>query len=127
MTFKKIFIQFTIFTLLLAALTLMATLSVKLLRPFNLWPLLLLFMYGLNLAAVYYLFKSTADRPAKFVHVFMLTSFGKMLLYIAIMLVYVYLNPTQAIPFVVIFLLYFMSFLLFEVTLLLKMNRNIQK
>ncbi len=124
MTFKKIFSHLTLFALSLAIITWGFTLTVKIFEKCYVWPLLLLFMYAVNTTTLYLLYKSSLQKSIKFINVFMLTGFGKMLLYVAVMLIYVYLNPTLAVPFVIIFLFYFMAFLAFEVVLLQKMNKT---
>ncbi len=126
MTFKKVFTFFTVFTLILAVLTLVAIQFLAVLANAKDWFFLLLFMYVVNLSVLFFLHKYSFKRTVSFVNVFLLTSFGKMMIYIAILLLYVYLNPGSAIPFIVLFLVYFMFFLIFEVSILLKFNRNLQ-
>ena len=124
MTFKKLFVSLTGFTLLIALITFVAMQFVNFLNPFTGWAYLLILVYLINLASLYLLQKYSEKRSVKFVNVFMLTSFGRMMLYIIIMLIYVYLKPSMVIPFVVVFLFYFMSYLIFEVTVLLKLNKK---
>jgi len=124
MTIKKLFVSLTGFTLLIALITFVAMQFVNFLSPFTGWVYLLILVYLINLASLYILHKYSDKRSVKFVNVFMLTSFGRMMLYIIIMLIYVYLNPSVAIPFVVVFLFYFMFYLIFEVSILLKLNKN---
>jgi hypothetical protein len=123
MNFKKVAQYLTLYTLGLLIMTFLMIRYLSFVPDLVGWPFLLLYIYVVNLLMFYILSKYFAKKPLKFVNAFMLASFGKMMAYIVFLLLYVFLNPQQTVPFVIMFLLYFIFYLVLEVVLLQKPSR----
>lgn len=122
-TFKKLTIRFTTFVLLIAALSFVADQWIPKLRLTIHWPAVLLFMYLVTLGILYLLVRSLKSRMVKFVNTYLLISISKMLLFVALLFVYVWLNPDDAVSFIVTFLVYYLAFLVYEVIVLLHLKQ----
>jgi hypothetical protein len=122
MTFKKTAVQFTAFTLLLIPATLLFNFLVPSLKASGNWPAILLFMYLLTMGVLYLLVSSVKKRMVRFVNTYLLVSFGKMMLYIVVLFVYAWLNPGNAVSFILTFLVYYILLLIYEVVVLLRIS-----
>jgi len=122
-TFKKLATQFTAFMLLLIPITLILEYLIPALRVTSSWPGILVFMYILTLGVLYLLAKSLKKRMSMFVNIYLLVSFGKMMLYAVILFVYAWLNPDDAISFILTFLVYYIILLIYEVVVLLRIQK----
>jgi hypothetical protein len=122
-TFKKLATQFTAFMLLLIPTTLMVIYLIPALKVTTSWPAILLFMYILTLGVLYLLAKSLKKRMSMFVNIYLLVSFGKMMLYAVILFVYAWLNPDDAVSFILTFLVYYIFLLIYEVVVLLRIQK----
>ncbi len=122
-TFKKLATQFTAFMLLLIPITLILEYLIPALRVTSSWPGILAFMYILTLGVLYLLAKSLKKRMSMFVNIYLLVSFGKMMLYAVILFVYAWLNPDDAISFILTFLVYYIILLIYEVVVLLRIQK----
>jgi hypothetical protein len=78
-------------------------------------PFLFPFFFSVTLIVHFILSKAYEKRPAVFVSRFMLTSFLKLIFYVAVLTVYLLLNRDDAIPFSVPYLLLYVLFTAFEV------------
>jgi hypothetical protein len=87
-------------------------------------PFILVLFYASNIIVFNILIKATAKRINNFINYFMISSFLKLMLYIVVLSVYVFLNKQDAIPFTIGFFLMYIIFTVFEVTSLLKTNSN---
>ena len=125
MTLKKIIRYLSVLTSLLALLSLILEKTVTFLNNYGGWAFILLFMYAATLSILVFLFNQSKKKNSSFINGFMLASFGKMLVYIAIILVYSFVNPQDLIQFVLFFLVYFMFYLILEVVVLLKLNKEL--
>ena len=72
----------------------------------------------------YYMLKAVNKRPARFVNVFMLTTMLKLMLYLAVMVVYVLLNRADAKPFILTYLVLYIIYTVLEVGSILKVNKE---
>ncbi len=122
-TFKKLTIRFTVFVLLITALSFAAEQWMPALKPTIHWPVILLVMYILTLGVLYLLVNSLKARMVKFVNTYLLVSFGKMILFAVLLFVYAWLNPDDAVSFILTFLVYYLALLIYEVAVLLGMNK----
>jgi len=122
MTFKKTAVQFTAFTLLIIPATLLVDFLIPSLKASDNWPAILFFMYLFTMGVLYLLVSSVKKRMVRFVNTYLLVSFGKMMLYVVIMFVYAWLNPANAVPFILTFLAYYIIFLIYEVVVLLHIS-----
>ncbi len=121
-TFKKLAIQFTSFVLLLVAATLLLEYLVPALKVIIHWPVILLVMYLLTLGILYLLVSSLKARMVKFVNTYLLVSFSKMMLYAVLLFVYAWLNPDDAVSFILTFLVYYLALLIYEVAVLVRLK-----
>ena len=123
-TFKKLATQFTALIVLLIPATLMLEYLLPALKVTSSWPGILIFMYILTLGVLYLLAKSLKKRMAMFVNIYLLVSFGKMMLYAVVLFVYAWLNPDDAVSFILTFLVYYIILLVYEVVVLLRIQKN---
>ena len=121
-TFKKLAIQFTSFVILLMAATLLFEYLVPALRVTIHWPVILLVMYLITLGILFLLVNSLKSRMMKFVNTYLLVSFSKMILFSVVLFVYAWLNPNDAVSFILTFLVYYLVFLIYEVTVLARLK-----
>jgi len=121
-TFKKLAIQFTSFVVLLMAATLLFEYLVPSLRVTMHWPVILLVMYLITLGILYLLVNSLKSRMMKFVNTYLLVSFSKMMLFAVVLFVYAWLNPDDAVSFILTFLVYYLAFLIYEVAVLARLK-----
>ena len=121
-TFKKLAIQFTSFVILLMAATLLVEYFVPALRVTIHWPVILLVMYLITLGILFLLVNSLKSRMMKFVNTYLLVSFSKMMLFAVVLFVYAWLNPDDAVSFILTFLVYYMALLVYEVAVLARLK-----
>ncbi len=121
-TFKKLAIQFTAFVLLITAASFAAGQWITGLKITIHWPVILLVMYLITLGILYLLINALSSRMVKFVNTYLLVSFGKMIVFAVLLFVYAWLNPDDAISFILTFLIYYLAFLIYEVVVLLRLK-----
>lgn len=121
--FLHFLIRLVIFTLVLAAIgsVLRFILPPEYITPLF-FPLLLLF-FIVNLGVHYILLKMSKLSPRKFVSYFMLTTFGKLLLYLLLLMAYLITRPPGIVPFIVSFLALYILYTVFEVMSLLQQSK----
>ncbi|MHC1708472.1 MAG: hypothetical protein AB9842_13255 [Bacteroidales bacterium] len=85
-------------------------------------PYLIPLFLSVNIVIHYILLKTTAKKFSSFVSYYMAGTMGKLLLYIIILLVYIYLHRADALPFTLTFLLLYILYTTFEVISLLANN-----
>lgn len=122
--FYRFLIRLVIFTLALA----LAGTLLQLVLPqgtTTVWFFLLLLLFFLvNLGVHYILLSVTKLSPGKFVSYFMLTTFGKLMLYIIIVLAYLLTRPPDVMQFVISFLALYILYTVFEVVSLLRQSKT---
>jgi hypothetical protein len=121
---KKYFLNYTLFSFVLFIISIFIDIFLPQIKISEVWYWLLLFLYILNLMLLNLLLKENNKKSIRFINTFMLTGFGKMFLYVVIMFVYAYLNPNDAVSFIITFLFYFVAYLAYEVNILLKLNKK---
>jgi predicted ABC-type exoprotein transport system permease subunit len=85
------------------------------------FPFILLFFFGITFFINHLMAKSKGEKLSRFTNRFMLLTFTRLLLYIGVILIYVFLvNRSDAIPFVITFFLYYLAFTTFEVIEMLR-------
>ncbi len=87
-------------------------------------PYLFVFFFSVTLAVHYVLLKASEKRFSKFTTYFMLATFLKLMLYIAVLLIYVLLNRLDAIPFIITFFILYVFYTVFEVISILSYSKN---
>ncbi len=80
-------------------------------------PFLYVFFFAATLVVHYILLKVSEKRTPGFINMFMLVTFGKLIFFLTIILIYALLNRDDAIPFIVAFFILYVFFTVFEVTL----------
>jgi len=93
----------------------------------NSWPFIILFFLSFTILLHRQLLKSTKGQPKKFVYSFLMMTTIKILLYLAIILVYVMLNRADAIGFIIAFFVNYFLFTAFELTAVMKLLRKVSK
>ncbi|MDA3906283.1 MAG: hypothetical protein PF484_09435 [Bacteroidales bacterium] len=84
------------------------------------WPYIIIFFLSISLLVHRFLLKKSIDHQGKFINAFMLATTVKLLLYLAIILIYVLLNRYDAIGFIITFFSYYLIFTSFEIFSILK-------
>ncbi len=111
---KKFVVQILIITIVLAIASFVAA---KVLPQWvsKTWPWLLLFFAGTN-TALYSLFSKAREKKlSKFANYFMLATFLKLILYLFVILAYSFYNRIDAVPFILLFFVYYLIYTTFEV------------
>lgn len=93
----------------------------------NSWPFIAGFFFAISLLVHRFLLKKSGGKHTKFVNAFLLTTTIKLLLFLAIIVIYVLLNRNDAIGFIFTFFTYYLIYTSFEIVSILKYLRNIPK
>ncbi len=88
------------------------------------FPFIIAFFFFATIIVFYYMLKAVEKRPARFVNVFMLTTMLKLMLYLAVMLVYVLLNREDGKPFILAYFVLYVIYTVLEVGSILKANKE---
>lgn len=80
-------------------------------------PYLFVFFFAASLVVHYVLLKIASRRPTGFINYFMLLTFGKLIFFLSIILIYSFLNREDAVPFIIAFFILYLFFTVFEVVL----------
>jgi len=86
-------------------------------------PFLYVFFFAATLVVHYILLKVSEKKTPGFINMFMLVTFGKLIFFLTIILVYALLNRDDAVPFIVTFFILYVFFTVFEVTLSLLQSK----
>ena len=116
--------KFILFLLLLVAIVTVLTIFVKNYLPYFVtpyWSLLILFFSIVNVI-VYFLTMKVREKNDmnKFTNFYMGTTLVKLLVYIAVLLIYILLFPEDKKAFVITFLAYYLCFSFYETYILAK-------
>jgi hypothetical protein len=79
-------------------------------------PFLIVFFIATSLLSFYYLLQSTEKRFIKFVNTFLLTILIKLFVYAGVMIAYVFIYRSDAIPFMLGFFILYLCYTIFEST-----------
>ncbi len=88
------------------------------------FPYALIFLYLFTLIVYSTLSKSMQKRTSQFANAVMLVNFGKLLIYAALIFIYAYFRRSDAIPFTLIFFVYYIFFTSMEVFSLLNAGKK---
>lgn len=108
--------------LLVLAIVLRYVLPAKLYSPAL--PFLVIFVFSSQLILLKILFGTVGSKFNRFVNRFMAASFLKLLLYLVVILVYSSIYRSDALPFAVSFVILYMVYTVFEISILLKAFKN---
>lgn len=124
---NQLFIQFvkglTVYALIITLLSIGIYYGLPELKITPVYLYLIAFMYAINFLLFAKLSQAIQNKPNRFINAFMLLNFGKLFLYIAIIAIYVFLYRSDAIPFTITFVVYYILFTAYEITALLKIKK----
>ena len=83
-------------------------------------PFLFFFFIATSLISFYFLQQSFGQRFIRFVNTFLLTILAKLLLYIGVMIIYVFINRKDAVPFMLGFFILYLCYTIFEAASIIK-------
>ncbi len=89
-------------------------------------PFLLIFFMATTMISFMVLVHSLTGRLIKFVNTFLLSTLVKLVLFITVMVGYIFLNRSDAIPFMIAFFLLYLLFTVFEVVFIVRITRNLK-
>ncbi|HNW97651.1 MAG TPA: hypothetical protein PKK00_04470 [Bacteroidales bacterium] len=118
--FNKFILRLFIYTIILALVVFILD---RILKQEYITPILYSFFpfYFLLTAVLFrFLIKAKKTKFSSFANRFMLATFAKMMICLAVMLSYVFLNKSNAIPFILSFFVCYVLYTIFEVISLLK-------
>lgn len=84
-------------------------------------PYLLVFFFAITILVHYTLLQVSRKRTTQFSNYFMLLTFGKLIFFLSIILVYFLLNREDVLPFAIAFFVLYIFFTIFEVVQSLSM------
>lgn len=116
--------RIVIFTLIIAGLQYLATTQLDPKWVSSSWPFIILFFLSFTILLHRQLLKSTEGNPKKFVFTFLMMTTVKILLYLAVILVYVMVNRDDAIGFIVVFFTNYFLFTAFELSAVMKLMKK---
>ena len=124
---NQLFIQFvkglTVYALIITLLSIGIYYGLPELKITPVYLYLIAFMYAVNFLLFAKLSQAVQNKPNRFINAFMLLNFGKLFLYVAIIAIYVFLYRSDAIPFTITFVVYYILFTAYEITALLKIKK----
>jgi hypothetical protein len=83
-------------------------------------PLLFPFFFSITVIVFYYLIKSKGKKFNRFVNRFMMITFIKLFVYMAVLLAYVFTHKEDAVSFILAFFILYVAYTVFEVIIMLK-------
>lgn len=87
-------------------------------------PFQFILFYAVTLAVHYLLLKASEKSPGSFITRFMLVSFLKLLLYIFVLVVYLFLNKSDILRFTVPYLILYVLYSAFEIFFITRFSRK---
>lgn len=87
-------------------------------------PFLLAFFVSISLLTHYFVLKTMVKRMSLFVNFYMISIFVKLILYVAIIAIYGIINKQDLMPFVITFFIFYLLYTIFELTAVLKLQKN---
>lgn len=115
--FKRILI----FSIIIAGLEYLATTLLDPKWVSASWPFIIVFFLSFTVLMHRQLLKSTEGNPKKFVYTFLMMTTVKILLYLAVILIYVMINREDAVGFIVAFFINYFLFTAFELSAVMKL------
>jgi hypothetical protein len=90
-------------------------------------PVMIPFFYVITASVYFFMLRSAENRFPRFMRSFMVMTFGKILLYAILIIVYALFNRSDAFAFVVAFFILYLAFTVFEVTYFLQDSKKMGK
>ncbi len=121
--YKKFLLNLTIFTVGVSIVAFIIFYFLPIAFTTPAWPYLILFFFSVTLLVHYVLLKSTAKKFSRFTANFMLSTALKLLLYLAVIVIYALFNKDDAINFIITFFALYVLFTIFEVVSILNFSK----
>ncbi len=87
-------------------------------------PYLYFLFFGISLLTYYLISSSLEKKISRFVNIYMISTFIRLVLFAIIIVIYVFLNKQDAIPFIITFFIFYLFYTSFEVISILKISGN---
>jgi cytochrome bd-type quinol oxidase subunit 2 len=113
---KAFFFKLTFAALILAVISYLVFNKLDQEQQTGAWPWLLVFLYGVNLVLFQLFIRNRSKKVSSFANFFMLATFLKLILYLAVIVIYLLSNKTEAAPFLITFFVYYLVFTALEVS-----------
>ena len=123
-TFKTLLLKTTIYTIVIGGISALLKYTGIITGIHNQWYLILLFYFVVTLAIFYLLLKSLRNKPGKFIITFLASSFTRIVLFTAIILLYAVYIKVSSVSFILTFAVYYILFTIWEVILILPIVKN---
>ena len=120
MILKKFLKKLLIFTIIVSVLQYLLVSQIPEKFISNALPIIILFFFSFTAIMHRYLLISTEGRPQKFIFTFMMMTTIKLLMYLAIILIYALLNKEDALGFIGAFFVNYFIFTIFEIVEIMK-------
>lgn len=120
----KLTLHVTLFSFLIAAISVLVQLFIPQLRITPVYPFVLIFFFFATWLILMVLEKSFRSRLSRFANAYMLVNFIKLILFSAVIAIYALSNKPDAVSFVITFFVYYVLYTLFEVIELGKLNKS---
>jgi len=124
---NKFIINLLIFSIILGAIAYALTF----LLPENYFspalPFLFPFFFAITILVLNFLIKSTTKKFNSFINRFMMATFLKLMVYMTVLIIYVFTNKPDAIPFILSFFILYVAYTFFEVIAMLKFTKTESK
>ncbi len=124
----KLFLkQLLILTAILAVLVIIMILIMPAKYITPALPFILIFHFAATLISFMFIRKKTEKAPNKFINVYLANTTIKLILYLAILMIYGLTNIADAVKFIISFFVLYVIFTSFEVVKLLKANKSLTR
>jgi hypothetical protein len=90
-------------------------------------PYLFLFFISVTLISYYILVRASKKTFLKFLNYYMLITVVKLLLFIAVLILYIFLNRNDAVPFALSFFILYLCYTIFEVVRIIAYSKVLQQ
>jgi len=87
-------------------------------------PFLFFFFAAITLISNYILLRSLKSKLSRFINTFLIMTIVKLILYVGIMIIYVLLNRSDAVPFMITFFILYLFYTIFEVVKMISLTRS---
>lgn len=113
--FLRFLTRLSVFSIILGLFTLLIFLFIPIRYASPTLPYQFVFFYTVTLSVHFVLLKASQKNPGRFVARFMLTSFMKLLFYLAVLIIYLILNKNDTLRFVIPYFILYVCYTTFEV------------
>ena len=123
-TLLKFIKKLAIFTIIVGLISFVITffISEKYLSPAM--PYLLLFYFTITFFTYYLTVKALSVKTSQYTNFFMISVFGKLLIYISIIIIYAFANISDIVGFIITFFVFYLLFTTFETIEVIKVQRS---